>query len=272
MHDQLTLTTFFGRIGNMFRRPAHDLTTEQAVAELPELSDYSSSQELSQTPTTTTGGPDNNDPNETRTTFLRPWTRRDQGIGQLQTGMSALTDLMSTIRGNLERDAQRQDELLAYLSRLPQAIESLPESSRVQGEALKAIQQGIEQQNAQQSKLAEVLEKMHQADGEHREALIGVRDRADTIAQQEQAIGQSLSTASVALETVSKNSESSARVLENLRDNLSSRDSDLERVIRRQNTRFTTMLTVAIVMSMAALTAVVIFGYLGYETLSHIVK
>ena len=186
--------------------------------------------------------------------------------------MSALTDLMATIRGNLERDAQRQDELLAYLSRLPQAIESLPESSRVQGKPLKAIQQGIEQQNTQQSKLAEVLEKMHKADGEHREALIGVRDRADTIAQQEQAIGASLSTASVALETVSKNSESSARVLENLRDNLSSRDSDLERVIRRQNTRFTTMLTVAIVMSMAALTAVVVFGYLGYETLSHIVK
>ncbi|HWE02311.1 MAG TPA: hypothetical protein VG326_07840 [Tepidisphaeraceae bacterium] len=268
MSDQLTLTTFFGRLGNMFRRPTHDLATEQSVAEQPAASEVSSSHDLS----AITGGPDNHDSGETRTTFLRPWTRRDQGIEHLQVGMSALTDLMATIRGNLERDAQRQDEILAYLSRLPQAIDSLPETSRVQGETLKAIQQGIDQQNAQQSKLAEVLERIVQADDEHREALLGVRDRADTIAQREQEIGRSLSTASVALETVSKNSESSARVLENLRDNLSSRDSDWESVIRRQNTRLTTMLTAAIVMSMAALTAVVVFGYLGYQTLSHIVK
>jgi len=270
MSDQLTRGTLFNRIGSLFRRTSPDLILEETPIDRAALPDFSSTQEQSsvrRSPAVVEAI----DTGE-RTTFLRPWTKRDQGIDQLQTGMSALTDLMATIRGNLERDAQRQDELLAYLSRLPQAIESLPESSRVQGEALKAIQQGIEQQNTQQSKLAEVLEKMHQADGEHREALIGVRDRADTIAQQEQAIGASLSTASVALETVSKNSESSARVLENLRDNLSSRDSDLERVIRRQNTRFATMLTVAIVMSMAAVTAVVVFGYLGYETLSHIVK
>ena len=56
------------------------------------------------------------------------------------------------------------------------------------------------------------------------------------------------------------------------RDGLAARDGELERVIRQQNTRFTTMLSVAIVMSMAALTAVVVFGYLGYQTLSHMGK
>jgi hypothetical protein len=40
------------------------------------------------------------------------------------------------------------------------------------------------------------------------------------------------------------------------------RDAELERVLRRQNTRFTTMLIVAIVLSVAALTAVAMVGYL----------
>ena len=68
-------------------------------------------------------------------TFLRPWARRDQAINNLQEGFSTLTDLMSAVRDNLERQGQRQDELLGYLSHLPQAIQSIPEAGRIQGEA-----------------------------------------------------------------------------------------------------------------------------------------
>ena len=45
------------------------------------------------------------------------------------------------------------------------------------------------------------------------------------------------------------------------------RDGELERVLKRQNTRFTTLLTVAIVLSISALTAVSTFGYLAYEAM-----
>jgi len=43
--------------------------------------------------------------------------------------------------------------VLAYLSHLPEALRTLPESSRVHGETLKAIHQQLEQQNIQQDKL-----------------------------------------------------------------------------------------------------------------------
>ena len=47
-----------------------------------------------------------------------------------------------------------------------------------------------------------------------------------------------------------------------MRDNLSSRDGQLERVLHRQGVRFTTMLSVAIVLSIAALVAVGVIGYI----------
>ena len=51
------------------------------------------------------------------------------------------------------------------------------------------------------------------------------------------------------MQTVSRNSQASAQVLEQLRDNIDNRDGQLERVLHRQATRFTTMLAMAIFLS-----------------------
>ena len=54
----------------------------------------------------------------------------------------------------------------------------------------------------------------------------------------------------------------SSQVLQNMRDNLNSRDGQLERILHRQNTRFTTMLAIAIFLSISALVVVCVMGYL----------
>jgi hypothetical protein len=89
-----------------------------------------------------------------------------------------------------------------------------------------------------------------------------LRQSVDGLNMQDQKITDALYGVGSAMQGVSKSSQASAQVLENLRDNLSRRDSDLERVLQRQNTRFTTMLAIAIVLSAAALTAVAVIGYL----------
>src|SRR5215208_7079352 len=69
---------------------------------------------------------------ETRTTFLRPWAKRDAAIHQLQEGFTTLTDLMGAIRDNLEKQNARQDELMGALQSLPAVLETLPENNRMQ--------------------------------------------------------------------------------------------------------------------------------------------
>ncbi|MGC4031419.1 MAG: hypothetical protein QM754_06730 [Tepidisphaeraceae bacterium] len=51
-------------------------------------------------------------------------------------------------------------------------------------------------------------------------------------------------------------------MLESLRNNMSARDNDLQAVLTKQATRFTVMLSVAIFLSIAALVAVAVIGYL----------
>ena len=198
----------------------------------------------------------------TRSSFLRPWAKRDAAIQQLQDGFSTLTDLMSGIRSNLEKQNERQSELMQYLSSLPQVLEQLPESNRVQGETLKAIHQQLASQNAQQSKLGDILERMSETGGQQRELIEDLAERVETVRHNDEQIASHLQSVGEAMQGVSKNSEASSQVLQNMRDNINSRDGQLERILHKQNTRFTTMLAVAIFLSISALVVVSIMGYL----------
>ena len=199
---------------------------------------------------------------EPRSSFLRPWAKRDAAISNLQEGFNTLTDLMSTIRDNLERQGKRQDDLLNYLSRLPQVLESLPESSRVQGEALRAIREQLFQQNNQQQKLAEILEKIGEGGVEQRVKLESLGSKVEALREADQSIAEYLNNVADGMKHVSTTSATSAEVLGQMRDRIDDRDGQLERILQKQNTRFTTMLAIAIFLSCAALVAVSVVGYL----------
>jgi chromosome segregation ATPase len=237
MSDQ---TTIFSRIGGWFRK-----------------SNRGENGDLPLSP------PENNVPVVvTRSSFLRPWAKRDAAIQQLQDGFNTLTDLMSGIRQNLDRQDQRQAELMQYLSSLPDLLEQLPESSRVQGEALKAINQQLASQNAQQQKLSDILERISETGGQQRELIEDLAERVDTVKHNDEKIANHLQSVGEAMQSVSRNSVDSSQVLSNMRDNINSRDGQLERILHKQNTRFTTMLAIAIFLSISALVVVSILGYL----------
>lgn len=199
---------------------------------------------------------------ETRQTLLRPWGRNQATLNQLQEGFQSLTELMGAIRQNLETQGRRQDELLEHLSALPKVLEMIPETNRIHGQTLHAIHEQLVHQAQQQDTLGDILEKLGQTGGEQKELLENVRERVETLNHQDRAMADSLNTVSTALESTSRNAAASTEVLSHLRDNLRTRDTELERVLHRQGIRLTTMMVIAIVVSVAALVAVMIMGYL----------
>src|SRR4030095_10019851 len=76
------------------------------------------------------------------------------------------------------------------------------------------------------------------------------------------SIADYLNTVGNSLKDVSKTSQTSTQVLEQMRDNIDARDGQLERVLHKQGVRFTTILSVAIFLSIAALAAVGVLGVL----------
>jgi hypothetical protein len=197
-----------------------------------------------------------------RTTFLRPWAKRDAAIQHLQDGFSTLTDLMTTIRDNLEKQNERQDELLGALSQLPQVLQTLPENSRVHNETLHAIRQQIESQSGQQEKLSAILTHIGQTTSEQRQMVDALRGRVEDLHKVDTTIADYLNNVGNSLKDVSSNTQASTKVLESMRENIQQRDEQMGQEMHRQGVRFTTMLATAIFLSIAALIAVCVMGYL----------
>jgi chromosome segregation ATPase len=201
-------------------------------------------------------------PAEVKNSLLHPFAKRDAAIQQLQSGFVTLTDLMTGIRENLERQGQRNDELMQQLSRLPGALESLPESTRIHGETLRALHQELSTQNGQQQRIAEILDQVSKAGNVQKETLDGMQDRMDRMRQTDEQISANLQNVGSTMQELGRSTSTGAQILESLRDNMASRDNELQQVLLRQGTRFTVMLSIAIFLSIAALLAVAVMGYL----------
>jgi hypothetical protein len=199
---------------------------------------------------------------ETNPMIRVPWKRNTAAIAQLQAGFHSLTDLMDEIRQSMVDQGRRQDELIGYLSALPKLLETIPENNRIQGETLKAVHEQLQRHADQEQTLGDILEKLTESGGDQKDLLEGLRERVETLSHQDKAIADNMQSVSVALEQTSRHSAVGTQVLESLRENIVSRDEDMHRVIQRQNLRVTTLLVVAICVSIAALAAVFFMGYM----------
>ncbi len=229
---------FFQRIGNWFKKPNGD--------ELLPLDENHHSLATA----------------EQRSTFLRPWAKRDVAISNLQDGFHTLTDLMGTIRDNLEQQNHRQDELLGYLSHLPEVLQTIPESNRMHGETLKAIHQQMESHGQQQQQLADILEKMSDSGDQQQKLLKEIHQSAQDAGKQGDKLDDTLHQVGTAMHNVSQTTQASTHVLEELRENIQRRDDEMKTLVRRQASRYTVLMGVAIVLSLVAVAAVVFMGYL----------
>lgn len=209
------------------------------------------------------------EPVETRVSLFRPWARRDAAIANLQQAFHSLSDLMGTIRDNLEKQNQRQEEIISHLSRIPetlqaipQALQSIPEATRAQGETLKAIGEQIEQQVDQQNRLNDILTKVTEANVDQKELLQSLHQRTQQVTQHNEAIADNLRQVGSAIAEMGRSTESSTKVLEQFRECLDSRDNQFQQIIEKQSSRVTALVIVAISLAALALIAVAIFAFL----------
>lgn len=197
-----------------------------------------------------------------RSFFWRPWARRDAAIASVQQGFDSLAELMASIRQNLESQSRRQDEMLGYLSHLPQLLEALPESQRAHGETLKAIGQQLTQQTQQHERVAEILDRLGDGQGAQQQILQTLAGRSEMLSEHNQMISANLRHVGSAMESMGKSSESSAAVLRQINAELATRDGQLEKIIQRQNTRLTLLLTLVAGSIIAAAAAIALVGFM----------
>jgi methyl-accepting chemotaxis protein len=244
-------TNFISRVGKWFRRdPAQDGNGAVGMTDVIEPTENGEGM----TPV--------HHADVSRSMFLRPWAKRDAAITNLQEGFNALTGLMIAVKDGLEKQAVRQDELLSYMAHLPGALESIPQSSRATAQTLEAISEQMKSHGAQQARLGEILERVTESSGGQKEILQKLNDRFETLSDHDQSMASSLNSVGQAMQSVSQTSQSSAQILEQMRDTVRTQESDIQKLIQKQNVRFTTMLAISLFLAVGAIVAVSVVGYL----------
>ena len=178
---------------------------------------------------------------------LFSWGRREDDLSTLQNGLASMSALMNSLRQYLDEQNARHEELLTYLSQLSNALQSIPDTGRVQSETLRVLHQQIAYQNAQHKQLSETLRKISDSSGTQHEVVETLRDRVESLYRNDQQIADTVQSMGSSVQVVSQQSQANTMVLERLRDNLVNRDGDLEKAIRRENrwTRSTLMIVAA---------------------------
>lgn len=181
---------------------------------------------------------------------------RKPGASDVQNdSLAALTDLLVSMRESIDRQNQRHEELLTYLSHLPKAMEMIPENSRLQAEALGALRQHLENQGTLARKMEGVLEKVGQASVDQRRILDTVRQRLDMLSETDQKVAEHFGNFASALTTSSDTTRIAGEVLNRLETNIRQRDEALTRIIEVHQRRHTVLLAAAVVLASAALIA-----------------
>lgn len=184
--------------------------------------------------------------------LLRPFRRDQERAEKLEQMVTSVTQLMVTIRDHLDNQNRRQDELIGHMSHLPEVLSEIPNNARMHSDALRAIEEQLKYQNGQQDRLAEILEKINESGVDQREVLDALRSRVEQVGEHHQSISDNLSNFGSAMQSVSRNTESTAQVLQQLRDSLADRDRQIEQMIRKHQKRFATLLGIAIFSSTVA--------------------
>jgi len=197
-----------------------------------------------------------------RSSFLRPWAKRDAAIANLQRGFDTMTDLMLALRESLDTQNKRQEELLTFLDRLPEALHGIPETNRAHAETLRALHQQIAYQSQQHNRVGNILDKIGEAAGQQQKALHNIHERLEMMEHHNQMSGENLQSMGLAMQGVNRNTDKSARELIELRNTIYERNATIEEAFKKQSTRMTTMLATTIVISVLSLGAVIAMGYL----------
>ena len=204
---------------------------------------------------------DPNDP-DLRGGLLSPFAKRDQAITSLSRGFDTLSDLMESIRDQMERSTDKQTELLETLKHLPRSVEEAAEANKLHGQTLGAIRTQLDESHRQGEKLGEILGTIGETGEQQRRSLDTMAERMGKMSEQDEQIADNLTGVGNLIRGVSDQNAQSVSVLRDLQKEMNRRSDELESQMKRQSGRFVTLLVLSLLLSLLALAAVAGLGYL----------
>jgi hypothetical protein len=177
------------------------------------------------------------------------------GTYKIQQSYDALLQTVQDLRAALDGQARRQEELFDRLSTLPHAAEALPQTSKMQSDMLKLINDRLAMHADQQRKVTEVVNALGGAatpagaKKEYTEALQAIREQIETGNEIDRQLVESFNRFSMMIDRLQLANEHAVNALQQVRDAYAASAMQMHEWIEKSRHRGGWLLAIAFLLS-----------------------
>jgi ABC-type transporter Mla subunit MlaD len=171
---------------------------------------------------------------------------------KLQQSYDSLLETVQELRGLLDGQVKRQEELLHRLAAMPHAVEALPQTSRMQSEMLNVITDRLSIHAQQQKKINEAISGITVAK-DPSECMRRLREQIETGNEIDRQLVESFNRFSMMIDRLQAANNHAVDCLQQVRDSYASSAMQVQEWIEKSRTRNTWMVNGAFVMALVSL-------------------
>jgi hypothetical protein len=177
---------------------------------------------------------------------------------KIQQSYDSLLATVHELRSALDGQARRQEELFDRLSTLPHAVEALPQTSKMQADMLKMINDRLAMHAQQQKKVSDVVTALGPGKKEHAEALGSIREQIEMGNEIDRQLVESFNRFSMMIDRLQLANQHAVDALQQVRDSYASSAMQMHEWIEKSRHRNTWLIGGAFLMAGASLIIVLL--------------
>jgi hypothetical protein len=191
-------------------------------------------------------------------------TANPAGSYKIQQSYDALLQTVQDLRAALDGQSRRQEELFDRLSTLPHAAEALPQTSKMQSDMLKLINDRLAMHANQQRRVTEVVNALGGTPGagsvkkEYAEALQAIREQIETGNEIDRQLVESFNRFSMMIDRLQLANQHAVNALQQVRDSYAASAMQMQEWIEKSRHRGGWLIGMSFLMALASLLVAVI--------------
>lgn len=184
------------------------------------------------------------------------------GTYKIQQSYDSLLSTVRELRETLDGQAKRQDELLSRLSTLPAAVEALPQTSQMQTDVLRMINDRLNAHAEQQRKINDSITSLGTNKAQANDALQAIRDQIETGNEIDRQLVDSFNRFSMMLDRLHSANQHAVECLGQVRDSYAATAMQMQEWIEKSRHRNNWLVGAAFAMSLASLVGLVMLFWM----------
>lgn len=178
---------------------------------------------------------------------------RNNALERIEKGFSDLITQLEGINNNLQRQADKQEELLGKLEEMPDIFKKFPESAEVQKKLSEQLIETIRDNQEKEQEFMTTLERIPQEAMRQTEAIVDLDRKVGENAHTNTKVAENFSRFNENIDNLNKSTQGNSDSIAQMSKTFASSDRYMKFLVTKQNRKFIWVLSFTIIFSIVVI-------------------